>query len=373
MKIAIVISNFLPKWVAGSEVATLNIAQHLVALGHNVHIVTSRDEGMPYESVEGGIHLHRIYRPPSNFTGRAIAFWLIAFWLSVLYSLSRVKPHIIHFQGDFLGPCGYFAKRLYKRPYVVWSRGYGPKTRARTRATATYLKDADAVIASTNDIRQELQKIWPREISVIPNGIDAERFERVSREDARFQLGIEPAEKIVLFVGRFFPVKGVKYLIAAMPRVRHKEPLARLMLIGSGPEEEELRMLVDELGLSECIHFVGAVQNDSIPAYMVASDVLVLPSLSEGFPMVTVEAMAASLPIVTTDVRGIPSIVEDGINGFLVKPKDAAQIADKVSFILGDPELRRVISTNNKKKAQHYTWDRVVHDLERVYSKCIGP
>lgn len=364
MKIAIVSNLFLPKWVGGTEVATLNTAQCLAAFGHDVHIVTSRDEGMPPESADGGVQLHRVYRPNLKSVGAGV------FYLAVLNALSSISPQIIHVQDFLLGPCGFFAKRILKRPYIVWGRGY--EFRDLRCRTATVLKDADAVIALTDDMRNELQKICPREIRVISNGIDAERFERVSREDARRQLGIEPAQKIVLYVGRFYPIKGVKYLITAMQRIRHAEANAKLVLVGYGSDEEDLRLSVKELGLSDCVRFVGAVQNDVIPVYMAASDVLVLPSLSEGFPMVSLEAMAASLPIVATSVGGIPSIVEDGINGFLVKPRDAAQIADKVFSILCDPELSHFISTNNKNKAQRYTWESVAHDLEAVYLKCVA-
>lgn len=364
MRIAIVTNRFLPKWMGGTEVATLNMAQSLAALGHDVHIITSRDEGMPPESADGGVHVHRVYSPSLNAVGAGV------FYLAVLHALNSVKPEIIHVQDFLLGPCGFVAKRMFKRPYVVWGRGY--EFRDLPFRTAAVLKDAEAVIALTDDMRNELQKICSREIPVIPNGIDAERFERVSRDDARRQLGIEPAQKIVLYVGRFYPVKGVKYLVTAMGQIRREEENAILMLVGYGSEEENLRLLVKELGLSDCVRFVGAVQNDLIPAYMAASDVLVLPSISEGFPMVSLEAMAASLPIVATDVGGIPSIVEEGINGFVVTPGDAAQIADKVSSILCDPELSHFFATNNKSKAQRYTWDRVVHDLEGVYLECMA-
>jgi glycosyltransferase involved in cell wall biosynthesis len=390
MRIAIVTNLFLPKWVGGLEVATLSIAQHLEALGHDVHIVTSRDEGMPPESSDGGIHLHRVYRPgflmsrdegmPPESSDGGIhlhrvyrpsfkSIGTVAFYLTALYALNSINPQIIHVQNVLLGPCGFLAKRILKRPYVVSSHGYGFRN---LTYTAAVLKDADAVTALTDDMRKQLQKIWQREIYVIPNGINPERFERVSREEARRQLSIEASEKIVLYVGGFRPIKGVKYLIMAMQRIRHDEPNAKLILAGSGPDEGGLRLIVKELGLSECVRFVGAVQNDAIPVYMVASDVLVLPSLSEGFPMVSLEAMAASLPVVATKVGGTPSIIEEGINGFLVKPRDAAEIADKASSILGDRELSDFISRNNKTKAQRYTWASVVHDLEKVYIKCVA-
>ncbi len=241
----------------GTEVATLNTAQCLAAFGHDVHIVTSRDEGMPPESADGGVQLHRVYRPNLKSVGAGV------FYLAVLNALSSISPQIIHVQDFLLGPCGFFAKRILRRPYIVWGRGY--EFRDLTCRTAAVLKDADAVIALTDDMRNELQKICPREIRVISNGIDAERFERVSREDARRQLGIEPAQKIVLYVGRLYPIKGVKYLIAAMQRIRHAEANAKLVLVGYGSDEGNLRLSVKELGLSDCVRFVGAVQNEGNP------------------------------------------------------------------------------------------------------------
>ena len=156
MKIAIVSNLFLPKWVGGTEVATLNTAQCLAAFGHDVHIVTSRDEGMPPESADGGVQLHRVYRPNLKSVGAGV------FYLAVLNALSSISPQIIHVQDFLLGPCGFFAKRILKRPYIVWGRGY--EFRDLRCRTATVLKDADAVIALTDDMRNELQKICPREI-----------------------------------------------------------------------------------------------------------------------------------------------------------------------------------------------------------------
>jgi glycosyltransferase involved in cell wall biosynthesis len=100
---------------------------------------------------------------------------------------------------------------------------------------------------------------------------------------------------------------------------------------------------------------------------MVASDVFVLPTLAEGLPIVCLEAMAAALPIVATCVGGIPSVVEDGLNGLLVDPQNAAQIAEKVSQILQDSMLRRRLTENNRRKVQQYTWENVVSQLEKVY------
>ena len=115
------------------------------------------------------------------------------------------------------------------------------------------------------------------------------------------------------------------------------------------------------------MEFVGQIPNERVPQYMAASDVFVLPSLSEGFPNVILEAMASELPIVTTNVRGLPEIIKDGENGFLVEPRSPEQIAQKVLLLFEDNELRETTSRHNKEKAKKYGWETVVQRLEDVY------
>jgi len=142
-------------------------------------------------------------------------------------------------------------------------------------------------------------------------------------------------------------------------------------VVGDGSERSELERLANNLGLSQNITFVGRVSEDGVPPYMAAADVFVLPSLSEGFGIVNLEAMAAGLPIVATNIGGIPSLIEDGVNGFLVDPGNAVQIASRVSLLLSDARLRHLMSANNKKKVKQYTVDNVADDLERVYLSCV--
>jgi len=105
---------------------------------------------------------------------------------------------------------------------------------------------------------------------------------------------------------------------------------------------------------------------------MVASDIFVLPSLSESFGIVNIEAMASGLPIIATKVGGIPEIIKDGENGFLVEPKNPEQIAERILYLLSNNNIRRSISFNNKEKAKNYSWDLIVNKLIAVYSLCLN-
>jgi glycosyltransferase involved in cell wall biosynthesis len=148
----------------------------------------------------------------------------------------------------------------------------------------------------------------------------------------------------------------------------HKEmPDARLIIVGDGEERGYLEELADSFGIRVCVDFVGKVPHKRIPDYMRQADVFVLSSLSEGFPVTVLEAMAYGLPIVATRVGGLPDIIEDGVNGYLVELRNVEEITNKIAMLLNSPELCRNIYNNNKVKAQRYTWESVTLVLENLY------
>jgi len=358
MKIAILVSLFPPKWLAGTEIATYNTAKHLAKRGHEVHVITSLDEGLPKESMEEGFHVHRIRRRKVRYLG------VISFWLKTPLVLRTIEPDIVHSQDIIMGMPGLVAKTFFSKKFVVCGRGTDVNNPGlfMKPLSRLVLGNADAVIALTEDMRKKMQRNCNRDISVIPNGLNLEKFENLSRDETQSK-----NEKLIIFVGRFRPEKGVKYLIEAMNIIiQHVQPV-KLILVGEGPEEEKLKQLVGQFNLGRFINFVGQIPNEKVPQYMVTAYVFVLPSLCEGFPNVLLEAMGSGLPIVATNVCGLPEIIRDGENGFLVEPKNPGQIAENVSLLLEDDELREKISKNNKEKARKYSWDSVVDRLEEVY------
>ncbi len=217
------------------------------------------------------------------------------------------------------------------------------------------------MIALTNDMRQKIQAVYSRDIFVIPNGIDLEKYSNMPKNSKQVN------GKTILFVGRLHPVKGVQYLIEAMAITHQEMPDVKLIIVGEGIEREKLEGLTKQLDLKGCIQFVGRVPQEKIPLFMQQADIFVLPSLAEGFPNVLLEAMACGLPIVATRVGGIPEIIEDGRNGFLVNPKKPDEIADKLLFISRNKSITWKISKNNKEKVKKYNWDNTVSNLEEIY------
>jgi len=184
-------------------------------------------------------------------------------------------------------------------------------------------------------------------------------------------LQLNEVDRILLFVGRLKPIKGVEYLIKAMGLIQ-REGNMRLMIVGEGDERQELEKLIAKLKLTANISFQGHVPHHAIPQYMAAADMFILPSLSEGFPVTFLEAMASGLPIIATKVRGMPEIIIEGENGFLVPPQDPGKLAEKILLLLNNSELRERMAQNNREKARRYSWEDVTKKLEEVYIKALG-
>jgi glycosyltransferase involved in cell wall biosynthesis len=362
MKIAILVGLFPPKWLAGTEIATYYMAEHLAQRAHEVHVITSLDEGLPEESSEKGFYIHRLPRTKIRVAGALI------FWTDIIRTIRKVSPEVVHAQSLGIAIPALISKMILKIPYVVWGQGsdiYLPDWFTKL-TSKTIMKNANSVIALTGDMKRTMQAIYDRNIVVVPNGIDLKEY----TGDPSVQK-VKGDEKRILFVGRLHPVKGVRYLLQAMKIVYEKMPDAKLILVGDGEEREHLETLTDNLGIRECVEFAGRVPHERVQDYMNQAEVFVLPSLSEGFPVTILEAMACGLPVVATRVGGLPDVIEDGVHGYLVRTKESNEIAETLLKLLQDEQLWETISKTNKQKINEYSWERVALALEKIYQGSI--
>ena len=357
MKIAILVGAFPPKWLSGVEIVTYNLADHLARREHEVHVITSHDDDLPDLSKECGFYVHRVAY------SRIRVISIIPFWARMYLQIRKIKPDVVHSQTTLYGVPAWVAKKTLKIPYIVWGHGsdiYFPGT-LLSMISKPILQNADVVLALTEDMKKEMQRVFPREVFVIPNGISLERFKVSSGHEGK------RSTRTLIFVGRLHPVKGIQYLIEAMAIVYQKIPDIKLVIVGDGVERPTLEKQVKELDLNECIQFLGQVPQEKMPDIMHQADILVLPSLSEGFPTVLLEAMASGLPIIATSVRGIPDLIDDGINGYLVNTKKSGEMADRILTLMLNDDVRKEMSVNNREKAKMFTWDKVADKVEKVY------
>jgi len=260
VKIAI-LAGFVPTQVGGTEIATCYLAQHLAKRGHQVHIITGDIPSIAPQIDGIQIHKVRIIR------GKLLEF--ISFLIACISIIRKIKPDIVHAQNIVRALPARVIKAILGKPYVVYGRGsdiYFLSLFNRFISRIA-LSGASRLIAQTDDMKKSLSRLYRRNIVVIPNGVELDEFTGISREESRRQLRINDQEKILLFVGRLEPIKGVRYLVEAISSIRG-EAKVRLIIVGDGGERKMLDTMVSRLGINDCVNFEGQVAHDIIPRYM---------------------------------------------------------------------------------------------------------
>jgi glycosyltransferase involved in cell wall biosynthesis len=222
------------------------------------------------------------------------------------------------------------------------------------------LKHVDVFLAPSQYI-QKLAQVDVSPILHIPNFVELHTFYEM-RHDYN-----------LLFVGRLEKAKGIEFVIQAMPFIIDQFPQATLTILGDGSYKSELLNLTKRLHLENRIRFVGWVDHSEIDAYYAKASIVLVPSVwVEIFGLVILEAMSAGRPVIGTRIGGIPEIIDDGVNGYLVEPQNPQQIAEKVLQLFLDEELLITLGRNARQKAETFSVEKHVDILEKVYAKIIS-
>jgi glycosyltransferase involved in cell wall biosynthesis len=209
-------------------------------------------------------------------------------------------------------------------------------------------------------------------IRLIPNGVDLDRFGPLDCAPLRAKNGLSEETTVLIYVGSLIERKGVKYLIEAMKYVvQHSGGPVVLAVVGAGEERESLEAMARRLGLGSHILFVGSVPPAEMPAWFRCADLFVLPSLYEGRPNVVLEALAAELPVVATDIPGTRELVVEGENGFLVAPRSAYALAQAMVRLIGDPTKREKMGKKSREMVLRLglTWDDIARRYLALYQE----
>ena len=248
------------------------------------------------------------------------------------------------------------------------------------------LNRADRIIAATPAEQAQLEwlyKVDPRKVTVIPPGVDTCHFYPIPADEARQYIGLARDDRMILFVGRIEPLKGVDTLIKAVACLQLKnlkEPV-RLAVIGGDPdaapeeiseEMASLQKLCDDLTVGKMVAFLGKRNQDTLPYYYSAAEVVVMPSYYESFGMVALEAMACGTPVLASQVGGLAFLVQDGITGYTVPAEDNEALCERLTAILGDESLRLRMGQNAAEYARNYDWEKIAKQIVTVYGELIG-
>lgn len=305
-----------------------------------------------------------------------VPFFLTAEFLALRKLVKEIRPNIIH--AHWFIPQGFFAcliKKIYGIPYVATSHGSSLMALRWLDALKKFtLKNTNKITVVSHALKKViLDKIDPNlKIQVIPMGVDKELFKPDKKKLLiRERYGIKGP--FLLYVGRFIEKKGVKYLIEAMPKVIEKFPQTKLLLVGNGPLEDELKSSVQKLDLGESVAFVGAVPNAELSDYYSAADIFIGPSIqtadgdTEGLGLTFVEAGLSGCALIGSKIGGIPDVIKNGKNGFLVDQKNSEDIAVKIIRLLNDSCLLNKIKNQAREgMINKFSWEFIVERYKRL-------
>jgi D-inositol-3-phosphate glycosyltransferase len=255
----------------------------------------------------------------------------------------------------------------------------------RIQGERQVLVAANRIVAATLAEKAQLEWLYKadsKKITVVPPGVDTTHFYPIPADEAKSFIGLPQNERMILFVGRIEPLKGVETVIRAMATLKlanitSQHPV-HLAIIGGDPNASPEQMNVEMLRLQKLSHdlcmdrmivFLGKRGQNTLPYYYSAAEVLVMPSHYESFGLVALEAMACGTPVVASQVGGLAFLVQDGVTGFSVPDQDPEALAEKLMEILGDSSKREQMGRNAAEYARKYSWPIIAAQIKQVYEE----
>ena len=365
----------------GTEIAAYNLAVQMQRKGHEIDVFTTAIDGRNAVEEESSMTIHRY---GTNFRIASANFsW------GLLNGPQKIDVDLVH--AHYNMPYADYSAMRYsekkKVPLVLTYHADAPETGGsflRNRLQAFYnrcilsrvLNQAYIIIATSQSYIDQSKFLgnYRQKIKVIPNGINLEEFQiNISKEECREKLFLERDKMIILFFGNLVKYKGPDVLLRAFGNIKKDYPNVQLIFAGRGPMQHELISLAKKLGVDEGVSFTGHVEEELKPIYYKSADIFCLPSvnLTEAFGIVNLEAMATGLPIIASELGGIPDIIHHQEEGLLVKPGDVSQLYQVLKYLLENRDIREKMGRNGQIRSQYYSWTKIAEETEKFYDELI--
>ena len=374
MKILIVSEMSVPYAVGGGEVRYGLLARELARRGHDVTWLSMRQRQSPAEeTIDGVRHLHRgprIHNPPSRPLFAMLRYMFTAFWHVLTH-----RYDVIDCQTYAPLPAVWLASVLSRQRMVatihnVWC-GSGTGFLANGIRVAVFTIEAVLyripyrrilTVSESSAAAIAQRGACPDRIRVVPNGIVLPPPPPATADESRVYDAV--------FVGRLVGLKRIDHVIECLARLAGEGILRRAAILGEGPLLETARAQSDAVGLTDRVEFPGGLPNPRVLEIVRSSRIYLHASVSEGFPVVMVEAMACGTPVVAYDIPGVCDVVENGRDGILVPCRDVEALAEAAGRLLRDPEARqRMAAAGREKVEQSLTIDTMTDRVEAVYAE----
>jgi len=374
--------------VGGPALHVAYLTSGLAERGYDTTLVAGSiargEESMAFVADERGVkveplvELHREISPVRDL--RAM--------LRLAQVIRRERPTILHTHTAKAGAVGRIAALLTRdaRPPIVVHTFHGHVLRGYFNRVATFgfrtlerwlARTTTALVAVSPEVRDDLVALHvapASKFTVVRLGIDlGSRVDNddTQRRETRRQMGLRESAFVIGWVGRMTAVKRTDAVVRTLQRLVERGVDAYVVLVGDGPDRDQLERHAHDLGVIRRCLFLG--YQEDVARFYDAVDVLLLPSINEGTPVSVIEALAARRPAVATRVGGIPDVVRDGVDGFLVDSDDPDELAARLAELAADPELRaRMGAAGRERVLERYAVDRLVDDIDQLYRRLLA-
>jgi glycogen(starch) synthase len=388
MKILMLSWEYPPRTVGGLARHVEGLSRALGEKGAEIAVVTAGDGIPPEPHLRDGVLLYPAPNYPLPSLGfvseiQHLNFSFIEQAISLINSWGSVD--LIHAHDWLTAYAARALKHIYRVPLIStihateYGRNCGLHNDLQNYISSiewwlTY--EAWKVIVCSGAMKNEVRSIFqlPEDkVKVIPNGIVPEEFTFNSANCFPRDKYALPEEKILFFIGRLVPEKGVQTLLEAAPQILAREPRGKIVIAGTGPYEEELKRLTFTLGLGEKVSFLGYVRDEERNALFSYADLAVFPSLYEPFGIVALEGMAAGVPVVVADTGGLGEIIRHGINGLKFVPGNSDSLSQQVIRVLSDSSLGKTMVQKAREEAiGSYSWAGIAETTLELYRTIIA-
>ena len=352
--------------MGGQELAVLLHADGLRARGHAVWLILEPGSSILQKAVAQGFSVEPVAMSRLRYPTAILAFRRL---------MAEHRPALLHVNSSRDSWIGGLAARLISpRVPVVRSRHISTPLKQTFTTQLLYRRLMDFVIVTGSERTRrgliERDGLAPEKVAAFPIGIDTEAFKPGrSDTDLRKELGVPPSQRLVGLISYLRSYKGHEYFIEAAARVLPRVSDATFLIVGEGPEAERLQARIVEHNLTSQIRMLGF--RDDLLNIFRSLDLFVIPSVEgDTIPQVLMQALAMGLPVVSTTTGSIPDVVQDGVTGYVVPPRDADALADRIVALLGDPGLRMDMGRRGRAMVERdYSLSRMLDRLEDVYRK----
>lgn len=388
MKIIQVCYRFPPA-IGGVENHVYNLSYRL-SEKHTVTVFTSdikntsglfkmQKVNKPYEKPSDNLNVFRLTAYPPNIP-YAMTYAIIP---SLIRNLAKSSADIIHVHGYIAlhSDITSIISKLKKIPLVLTVHAYGDRLSNPYKNQLARLYNftvgkvilncaSKIIVLDPGALKYFSNLEVENKIQIIPNGIEYKKFAK-PRLSLDFRQKYNVEGKVVLFVGQLQRRKGVQHLLKSALQIIKEVPDTNFLIVGDGDFKRDLIKISNNLEIKDKVKFVGFLAIEKLLEAYASADIFVLPSALEGLPTVILEAMASGKPVVSTNVGGIPSVVENGVTGFLTNYGDEKGLAEKIIYLLENGDVREKMGESGRKKAENYSWESITEKTEKVYKDVI--